>query len=67
VQWAKLLHHEGFPLTLLSNMPLELSRHVTKSFPSRRIGNNPCADLPDPRYEAVNPINITTSRSLPRK
>jgi len=34
VQWAKLLHHEGFPLTLLSNMPLELSRHVTKSFPS---------------------------------
>ena len=34
VQWAKLLHDEGFPLTLLSNMPLELSRHVTKSFPS---------------------------------
>jgi putative hydrolase of the HAD superfamily len=34
VQWAKLVHHEGFPLTLLSNMPLELSRHVTKSFPS---------------------------------
>src|SRR6202030_376378 len=34
VQWAKLLHHEGFPLTLLSNMPLELSRHVTRSFPS---------------------------------
>ena len=34
VQWAKLLHHEGFPLTLLSNMPLELSRHATKSFPS---------------------------------
>jgi putative hydrolase of the HAD superfamily len=34
VQWAKLLHHKGFPLTLLSNMPLELSRHVTKSFPS---------------------------------
>ena len=34
VQWAKLLHQEGFPLTLLSNMPLELSRHVTKSFPS---------------------------------
>ena len=34
VQWAKLLHHEGFPLTLLSNMPLELSRHVTKAFPS---------------------------------
>jgi putative hydrolase of the HAD superfamily len=33
VQWAKLLHQEGFPLTLLSNMPLELSRHVTKSFP----------------------------------
>ena len=33
VQWAKLLHHEGFPLALLSNMPLELSRHVTKSFP----------------------------------
>jgi len=33
VQWARLLHHEGFPLTLLSNMPLELSRHVTKSFP----------------------------------
>jgi putative hydrolase of the HAD superfamily len=34
VQWAVLLHDEGFPLTLLSNMPLELSRHVTKSFPS---------------------------------
>jgi putative hydrolase of the HAD superfamily len=34
VQWAKLLHHEGFPLTLLSKMPLELSRHVSKSFPS---------------------------------
>jgi putative hydrolase of the HAD superfamily len=34
VQWAKLLHHEGFPLSLLSNMPLELSRHVSKSFPS---------------------------------
>jgi len=34
VQWAKLLHQAGFPLTLLSNMPLELSRHVTKSFPS---------------------------------
>ena len=34
VQWAKLLHREGFPLTLLSNMPLELSRHVTKYFPS---------------------------------
>ena len=34
VQRAKLLHHEGFLLTLLSNMPLELSRHVTKSFPS---------------------------------
>ncbi len=34
VQWAKLLHDEGFPLTLLSNMPRELSRHVTKSFPS---------------------------------
>jgi putative hydrolase of the HAD superfamily len=34
VQWAKLLHQEGFPLTLLSNMPLELSRHVTQSFPS---------------------------------
>jgi putative hydrolase of the HAD superfamily len=34
VQWAELLHHEGFPLTLLSNMPLELSRHVTKSLPS---------------------------------
>jgi len=32
VRWAKLLHHEGFLLTLLSNMPLELSRHVTKSF-----------------------------------
>jgi putative hydrolase of the HAD superfamily len=33
VQWAQLLHHEGFPLALLSNMPLELSRYVTKSFP----------------------------------
>ena len=31
---GKVLHHEGFLLTLLSNMPLELSRHVTKSFPS---------------------------------
>jgi FMN phosphatase YigB (HAD superfamily) len=29
-----VVHHEGFPLTLLSNMPLELSRHATKSFPS---------------------------------
>lgn len=34
VEWATLLHSEGFPLTLLSNMPLELSRHVTKSLPS---------------------------------
>jgi putative hydrolase of the HAD superfamily len=34
VEWAELLHHEGIPLTLLSNMPIELSRHVTKSFPS---------------------------------
>ena len=34
MQWAKLLHHEGFQLTLLSNMPRELSRHVTKFFPS---------------------------------
>jgi putative hydrolase of the HAD superfamily len=34
VRWAELLHHEGFLLSLLSNMPLELSRHVTKSFPS---------------------------------
>jgi putative hydrolase of the HAD superfamily len=33
VQWAEMLHQEGFPLILLSNMPLELSRHVTKSFP----------------------------------
>jgi putative hydrolase of the HAD superfamily len=33
LQWAELLHDEGFPLSLLSNMPLELSRHVTKSFP----------------------------------
>ena len=33
VQWAKLMQDEGFPLTLLSNMPLELSRHVTKCFP----------------------------------
>src|ERR1700745_2768825 len=33
VQWAELLHQEGFPLSLLSNMPLELSRHVTKFFP----------------------------------
>ncbi len=37
VQWSKLLHDEGFPLTLLSNMPRELSRHVTKSFPSLSI------------------------------
>jgi putative hydrolase of the HAD superfamily len=34
VQWAELLHRDGFPLSLLSNMPLELSRHVTKFFPS---------------------------------
>jgi putative hydrolase of the HAD superfamily len=34
VQWARLFHHKGFLLALLSNMPLELSRHVTKSFPS---------------------------------
>jgi putative hydrolase of the HAD superfamily len=34
VQWAELLRHEGFRLTLLSNMPFELSRHVTKSFQS---------------------------------
>ena len=34
VQWAKLLHQEGFPLVLLSNMPRELSLHVTKCFPS---------------------------------
>ena len=34
VRWAELLHHEGFLLALLSNMPLELSRHVTESFPS---------------------------------
>jgi putative hydrolase of the HAD superfamily len=33
VQWAKLLHREGFRLALLSNMPLELSRRVTSSFP----------------------------------
>jgi putative hydrolase of the HAD superfamily len=34
VQWAELLHQEGFLLTLLSNMPRDLSRYVTKSFPS---------------------------------
>jgi putative hydrolase of the HAD superfamily len=34
VQWADLLRREGFPLTLLSNMPFELSRHVTKFFQS---------------------------------
>jgi putative hydrolase of the HAD superfamily len=34
VEWAKLLHEEGFSLALLSNMPLELSRYVTKFFPS---------------------------------
>ena len=34
VRWAEMLHREGFPLTLLSNMPLELSRHVSKFFPS---------------------------------
>ena len=34
VQWATLLHREGFPSSLLSSMPLELSRNVTKSFPS---------------------------------
>jgi putative hydrolase of the HAD superfamily len=33
VQWATLLHQEGFSLTLLSNMPLELSRHVTNCIP----------------------------------
>jgi putative hydrolase of the HAD superfamily len=34
VQWAELLHREGFPLALLSNKPLELCRYVTKSFQS---------------------------------
>src|SRR6202171_6414301 len=34
VQWAELLHREGFPLALLSNMPLKPSRYFTKSFPS---------------------------------
>jgi putative hydrolase of the HAD superfamily len=34
VQWAELLHQEGFALALLSNMPIELSRYVTKFFPS---------------------------------
>ena len=34
VEWAKVLRQVGFPLTLLSNMPLELSRHVTESFAS---------------------------------
>jgi putative hydrolase of the HAD superfamily len=32
VQWAELLHRAGIPLALLSNMPFELSRCVTKSF-----------------------------------
>jgi putative hydrolase of the HAD superfamily len=32
VQWTELLHRAGIPLALLSNMPLELSRYVTKSF-----------------------------------
>jgi putative hydrolase of the HAD superfamily len=32
VQWVELLHREGFPLALLSNTPLELSRYVTESF-----------------------------------
>jgi putative hydrolase of the HAD superfamily len=31
VQWAELLHRAGIPLALLSNMPFELSRYVTKS------------------------------------
>ena len=30
VEWAELLHRAGIPLALLSNMPFELSRHVTK-------------------------------------
>ena len=34
VQWAELLHRAGIPLALLSNMPFELSRYVTKSFQS---------------------------------
>jgi len=34
VQWAELLHRAGIPLALLSNMPFELSRYVTKSFES---------------------------------
>jgi putative hydrolase of the HAD superfamily len=34
VLWAELLHQEGFALALLSNMPIELSRYVTKFFPS---------------------------------
>src|SRR6201998_2192546 len=34
VQWAKLLHHEGSPLPLLSNTPHHLTRHVPRPFPS---------------------------------
>jgi FMN phosphatase YigB (HAD superfamily) len=34
VKWVELLHREGLPLALLSNMPPELSRYVTKSFQS---------------------------------
>jgi putative hydrolase of the HAD superfamily len=34
VEWAELLHRAGIPLALLSNMPFELSRYVTKCFPS---------------------------------
>lgn len=34
VQWVKLLHAAGIPLGLLSNMPLELSRYVTRNFPA---------------------------------
>jgi putative hydrolase of the HAD superfamily len=34
VQWAELLHRAGIRLALLSNMPFELSRYVTKSFQS---------------------------------
>ncbi len=34
VQWAERLHRAGIPFALLSDMPFELSRYVTKSFQS---------------------------------
>jgi len=51
---AELLHHEG-SLNLLSNMPLELSRHVTKSFPSCALKAVASALINKERSERWNP------------